>query len=99
MKEIIARAKDGISLNLYIQPGASQTGFAGVYNDRLKVRVQARAIEGAANKSVCDFISQQFHVTKSSVILMKGARSREKQVFINGDAETLAQTAQGLIDQ
>ncbi|HEY9717363.1 MAG TPA: DUF167 domain-containing protein [Trichormus sp.] len=97
MNAIIEREEQGIVLNLYIQPGASKTAFAGVYNHRLKVRVQAPAIEGAANKSLCDFLSQQFHVSKSSVILRQGAKSREKQVYIAGDAETLRQRAESLI--
>jgi len=97
MNEIIEKGTDGIVLSLYIQPGASASAFAGIYNQRLKVRVQAKAVEGAANKSLCDFLSRFFQVSKSSVILLKGAKSREKQVFISGDSETLAQAAQQLL--
>lgn len=95
---IIKKTDQGILLNLYIQPGASKSAFAGVYNQRIKVRVQARAIEGAANKSLCEFLSHQLGVSKSSVILRSGEKSREKQVFIAGDAETLAQRAEWAVN-
>ncbi len=92
------RLKQGIVLDLYIQPGASTTAFAGIHNNKLKIRLQARAIDGAANKSLCQFLSQEFHVSKSSVILRKGAKSREKQVFIAGETQALTQKAEAIIN-
>ena len=58
MKTPVTPAKDGISLSLYVQPGASKTGWAGLIGDSVKIRIAARPVEGAANKEVCAYLSR-----------------------------------------
>jgi hypothetical protein len=97
MKAIYQASSEGIHLKVYVQPGASTSAFQGVYNERLKFRVAARAVDGAANKSLCQLLSQVFNVSKSCVTLVSGEKSREKQVFIAGDPKSLSQRAAALI--
>lgn len=78
----LQRTGDGLLVRLHVQPGASKTGFAGLHGDRIKVRVQARPVEGAANAALVKFVSVTCGVSKSAVELVRGATSRDKDVAV-----------------
>ena len=44
-------------LDLHVQPGASRTEFAGKHGERIKVRVQGRAVDGKANEALVEFLA------------------------------------------
>ncbi len=73
---------DTLLLYYHIQPNAAQHGFAGLFNDRLKVRVAATAANGAANDALLRYLAAQFNVPKSRVALVKGASSRQKTITV-----------------
>lgn len=50
--------------------------------DRLKVHVNAPAVDGKANEAVIDILAKHFGVRKSAVRILKGQLSREKLVEI-----------------
>jgi uncharacterized protein (TIGR00251 family) len=81
---------DGLLLKLHVQPGAAKTGLAGEHDGRLKIRVSAAAVDGAANECLCRFLSHFFKVSKSSVSIVHGAKSRRKNLLVTGDANLLA---------
>lgn len=70
-------------LNLYVQPGASRTGFDGTHGERVKVKLQARAVDGAANEALVAFLAQHYGVPKRSVRIAAGLKSRLKRVVID----------------
>ena len=76
-------------MHTHVAPNSSCNCFAGIYAGRLKIK--AKAIDGAANKAISDFLASNFGVAKSHVTLVKGARSREKTFLIVGDAVVLTQ--------
>ncbi|MDR0915404.1 MAG: DUF167 domain-containing protein [Endomicrobium sp.] len=53
----------------------------------LRVKLTAVAVEGKANKELCDFLSDFFDVKKSMIFLRKGERGREKTIEITGRSE------------
>lgn len=69
-------------LELHVQPGASRTEFAGKHGERLKVRLQARAVDGAANEALIEFLAVHFRVPRRNVRIVSGLRSRQKRVEI-----------------
>ena len=69
-------------LELHVQPGAGSTGFAGKHGERLKVRLQARAVDGKANEALIDFLAGHFGVPRRSVRILSGLKSRQKRVEI-----------------
>jgi uncharacterized protein len=71
-------------LDLHVQPGASKSEFAGQHGDRIKVRLKARAVEGAANEALIEFLAGHFGVPRRSVRIVSGARSRQKRVAVQG---------------
>lgn len=70
-------------LELYVQPGASRTGFDGKHGDRLKVKLRERAVDGAANEALVQFLSAHYGVPKRSVRIAAGLKSRLKRVEID----------------
>lgn len=89
MFPFVQKDRNGLRLSLHVQPGASNAGFAGVHDDALKLRIQARAQDGAANKAVCEFLSHEFELPKSSIKIISGQSSRKKIVLLEGDANVL----------
>ena len=67
-----------------MQPGAARTAVAGLHGGRLKLRLAARAVEGAANAALIEFLASQFDVPKRAVTIVAGARARAKRVAVNG---------------
>jgi uncharacterized protein (TIGR00251 family) len=74
----------GTLILTYIQPGASKTAIKGIYQERLKLSVQAPPVEGAANEAVLKFIASALGVAKSKVHLISGETSRMKNVWVMG---------------
>jgi uncharacterized protein (TIGR00251 family) len=71
-----------VILDLHVQPGASRTEFAGKHGERLKVRLQARAVDGAANEALIEFLAVHFRVPRRNVRIVSGLKSRQKRVEI-----------------
>jgi hypothetical protein len=71
-----------VILDLHVQPGASRTEFAGKHGERLKVRLQARAVEGKANEALIEFLAAHFRVPRRNVRIVSGLKSRRKRVEI-----------------
>ena len=70
-------------LRLYIQPGATLTGWGGRHGDtELKLRVAAPPVEGRANQACLRFLAKAARVPKGAVTLLRGRRSRSKVVRI-----------------
>jgi uncharacterized protein (TIGR00251 family) len=69
-------------LELHVLPGASRSEFAGKHGERLKVRLQARAVDGKANEALIEFLAQHFGVPRRNVRLVSGLKSRQKRVVI-----------------
>lgn len=65
-----------------MQPGASRTEFAGKHGERLKVRLQARAVDGKANDALIEFLAAHFGVPRRNVRIVSGLKSRQKRVQI-----------------
>lgn len=73
---------DDLIAALLIQPRASRNGFAGVQGERLKIRITAPPVEGAANEHLVDWLAKQFGVPRRQVTLLQGEQSRRKLVRI-----------------
>lgn len=69
-------------LDLYVQPGAKRSEFAGRHGERLKIRLAAPAVEGKANEALVEFLAQYYQVPRRSVRIASGLKSRRKRVVI-----------------
>lgn len=84
----------GSELTVHVQPGASHSQFAGDHGDALKVRIQARAVEGAANAALSDFLADALGVARRQVRLLRGDKSRRKTLWIDLPPETIGRIIQ-----
>ena len=69
-------------LKLKLQPRSSRDGFAGLQNDRLRVRVTAPPVDGKANSHLLTWLARQFDVAKSSITIESGHSSPLKRVRV-----------------
>ncbi len=74
-----------MKITLYIQPGASKTELNGTHDGIVKLRISAPPVEGAANKAVVEFIAKSLGLSKSSVKIVSGEKSRIKTVEFDED--------------
>lgn len=82
---------DGLELNIHVQPGARATCMAGIHGDRIKVSIKERAVDGKATEATLAMIANTLGTAKSAVRLVRGARSRQKTVRVEGNADELAE--------
>lgn len=76
--------QNGILIHLYIQPNAKQSEVIGIYQDRLKIKLNAPAVDGKANKGLIEFLSNFFEVPRSKIKIVKGQKSKIKTIAIVG---------------
>lgn len=86
MKAVQLQAQ-GLVLNLYVQPNASRTEWAGLHGDALKLQLKAAPVDGKANEAVCDFLAEIFAVKRHFVVLLSGQQSRHKRILIKQATE------------
>jgi uncharacterized protein (TIGR00251 family) len=81
----------GSEITLHVQPGASRSELAGLHGDALKLRISARAVEGAANAAVLDFLAGWLALPKRDVMMLRGEKSRRKTVWVPIPPEAIPQ--------
>ena len=55
MKSFVQPEEPASASSIYAQPGASRQEIAGIHDGRLKIKITARALDGAANKALIQF--------------------------------------------
>ncbi|KAJ5343103.1 uncharacterized protein N7506_002927 [Penicillium brevicompactum] len=83
---LIARTVPSKSYNLhipcYVKANASRRGITAVGSDKIDIAVAAVPRDGAANLAVSQVLAEIFKVPKTSVSVIRGAKSREKTLSI-----------------
>lgn len=74
----------GIVADVKVTTGSSKNEVLGIKDGVLRVKITAAPDKGKANKELVDFLSGVFGVKKSSVLVIKGEKSRNKSVRIDG---------------
>jgi uncharacterized protein (TIGR00251 family) len=84
----VAKAGPGAwTLRVVVTPGGSRDVVAGVAEDRLRVRLRAKAVEGAANAALTVFLASVLGVRPRQVSIVSGDRSRRKTIRIQTESE------------
>jgi uncharacterized protein (TIGR00251 family) len=74
-----------------LQPRAARDEIVGLRDGVLVVRVTAPPIDGRANRALCKLVAQRAGVAASRVSVVRGERSRDKLVAVEGvEPEALA---------
>lgn len=84
------KSKEGVILRLKVQPNAARTEIMGIEPGapvRLRLRLSAPPVDGKANKEVLAFLSRELGIGKSSLAIVRGEKSSQKDVLCRGVTE------------
>jgi uncharacterized protein (TIGR00251 family) len=79
-----SKAKDGIIIEVKVDPRSSRNEIVGVVDKTVRIKLTAPPVEGAANEQLIKLLAERFDIRKSDVIIMKGESSRHKLVKLKG---------------
>jgi uncharacterized protein (TIGR00251 family) len=68
--------------NITVKPGTSQEKVVTTSPNELTVYLRAKAHDGEANEALIKALSKHFKVAKTTIKIVRGARSRQKIVEI-----------------
>ncbi len=83
-------------LDLLVQPRAARTELAGLHDGRLKLRLTAPPVDGAANTALVGFLASRLGLPRSALSVAHGSSARRKTVSIVAGAD-LAPRLAGLL--
>jgi uncharacterized protein len=82
-------------IEVRLRPRGSKEELIGLRDGVLLAKVTAPPVDGKANKALCKLIAKQVGVAPSRVSVVRGAKSREKVVRVEGiDQTTLSEALQ-----
>ena len=65
-------------------PRAGRSGFAGLREGALLVKLAAAPVDGAANDELIALLAKTLKIPKRDISLVSGERSRTKRIRIDG---------------
>ena len=78
------KTKEGIVIEVKVEPRSSQKRIAGIMDNVVKVKLTAPPVDGAANEQLIEIISEATGIRKSAIKILKGTSSKRKTVEIKG---------------
>lgn len=92
MKSWICNAPTGCHVYLYIQPAAKKSEVVGFHGeDRLKIKIKAPPEDGQANQELIRFLAEVLDLQKAHVEILRGHKSRKKDVLFLGKTVSFVQ--------
>ena len=89
---MLKQTADGILITLKISPNASKNEIIKT-DDGVKIKITAPPVDGKANKSLIEFLSKEFKISKTSIEILRGETSKDKTILFkttdNGKIEIL----------
>ena len=83
-----------INLEVKITAGAKSNSFKKE-NGNYYIRIMAKAIDGKANKSIIEFLAEEFNIKKKDIEIIRGEKSGKKLIAINIDERVLNKYFEG----
>ena len=84
----------GATFRVRVQPGASKNEITGVQEDALKIKINAPAVKGKANRALIDFLAEKLGVKKSEIEIVSGHTSRIKKIRVLGEGGKIEKNLQ-----
>jgi hypothetical protein len=72
-----------MKISINVIPNSKTSEVIKIDESNYKVRVDAPASEGKANKLLIEILAEHFNVSKSSIKILKGYKNRNKIVSID----------------
>jgi uncharacterized protein len=80
----------GARIPVRVQARAARDEIAGERAGALLVRLTALPVEGRANEALCRLLAKRLGVARGTVSVVRGDRSRDKLVRVEGLSDTEA---------
>lgn len=71
-----------IELKIFLKPNARRTALIAVHENELVISVNAKPIDGEANKLLISYLSNLLKLCKKEVLLLRGDTNRHKKVSV-----------------
>ena len=71
-----------INIEVKVTAGAKSNSFKKE-NGLYYIRIMAKAIDGKANKSIIEFLAEEFNLKKKDIEIIRGEKSGKKIISIN----------------
>ena len=85
MKIPYKKTKDGITIEVKVEPRSSRKQITGIMdNSVLKVKLTAPPVDGSANEQLIELISESTGIKKSQITIIRGKSSKRKLVGLSG---------------
>lgn len=68
-------------------PNSKKSEVINLGNDHFKVKVDAAAEDGKANKRLIKILAEYFNIPKSNLLITKGMKSREKIIILHTESK------------
>ena len=72
---------------VWVQPGAKKTEVSGEYQQCVRIRLAAPAVDNKANKALVAYVAKLLKLKKSQIVIEQGLTSRRKRLALNIAAE------------
>jgi uncharacterized protein (TIGR00251 family) len=79
-----SKAKDGIIIEVKVDPRSSRNEIVGVMDKTIRIKLTAPPVGGAANELLIELLADKFGIRKKDVVIMKGESSRHKLIKLLG---------------
>lgn len=87
----IQKNSQGLVFKVLVQPRSSKNMLAGLHDDALKVKLTAPPVNNAANRMSIKFLAKALDVPQSSLEIVSGHTSRNKQVLLHSDRTSISE--------
>ncbi len=71
------------SILIKVKPGSFKDSIEFDTEGTLVVKLRAKPIDGEANEALIKFLSKEFNLSKSAIVLEKGQTSRYKKLLLH----------------
>ena len=75
------------TLRIHVVPNAKVDKVVGEHGGAIKIKLRASAVEGKANAALISFLAERLNVPARTIVLLRGHKSRDKLVRIDGLSE------------
>jgi uncharacterized protein (TIGR00251 family) len=75
------------TLRVHLVPNAKIDKVVGEHGGAIKIKLRAPAVEGKANAALISFLAERLKVPARTIVLMRGQKSRDKVIRIDGLSE------------
>ncbi len=75
------------TLRIHVVPNAKIENVVGEHGGAIRIKLRAPAVAGKANAALVDFLAKRLKVPKLKIVLLRGHKSRDKLVRIDGLSE------------